>query len=246
MRLDHRQERVGPEENIERMLDGDEAVAPGKRRGAVGEIRAPAEAADHARRAQAGEQVEHRLGPLDGKRIEMQEHEVDPVAAEPPPRGVDRVAKPLGLEVLAEELSRIGVDADADLGRDAHLRVPGEGAAEQRLRMPGAVGLRRVEQADAGRHAFADRRERDRIVGLAPADGVIAGKKRPADGPGAEPQGRNGLSRPICAGDHRGPLSKKSVPEGPPADLTSRPGRLQCRRPGTRRPGARRLRSAGG
>ena len=132
----------------------------------------------------------------------MQEHQVDPVAAEPPPGGVDRRAQTLGLEVLAEELARVGVDADADLGGDPHFRVLGEGAAEQFLRMAGAVGLRGVEEAEAGGHAFADRRERDRVVGLAPADRVIAGEERPADGPGAEPQGRNCFSRPVRAGDH--------------------------------------------
>ena len=55
------------------------------------------------------------------------------------------LSDPLRVEFLPQELPADGVDSNADFGRNAHLRMLNESAAEKLLRMARPVGLRRIE-----------------------------------------------------------------------------------------------------
>src|SRR5690606_35619022 len=77
-----------------------EAVAIRKAFGAVEEVRAPTEGRNPALRPQVPERVEDEVGPVGREVVEVEQHEIEPVAAQVLPAaltgGADRFRRNLG------------------------------------------------------------------------------------------------------------------------------------------------------
>ena len=171
------------------------------------------------------QKVEDRLRPRDRERVQMQEHEVDPVPPQPPPRRVHPRAQTGGIELLPHELPRRRVDRDPELRRDPHFRMLRERPPEQRLGVAGSVGLRGIEEADPRGHSLADRGDRNSVVGLAPADGVVPGEERPPDRPRPEPEARECSPRSRSSGSWDPPRLSLTVPDRCPCGPSVQPSR---------------------